>query len=197
MKQTILLFILISGFAFGQKKKTPTINKAEKTITGDHKFAPPDKPQQFIFTNGFMNNDVVINIKGIKKEDAYIRVVNYIKKNYTNYNSVVQSEIPNEMIRFQGISYGGLDFSSLHENDGLYYQLQIDFKDEKIKITKQSLKMVTEDHKKYELDNPLPEKYSEANEYNISYNFKNVPTVLNRIISEIVSYVQNQEKSDW
>lgn len=178
MKKLLLLFIMMSGFAFGQTAK----------------FSPPPKINDFRFTNGKMTESCVIDIPNTKKETIYKRIIEYLKQNYVNYDEVVSSEIENEMIRFQGISYRVLNFGNLHENDGLYYMIQIDIKDDKIKLTPQIIKTISEDNSKNTLDLPLEQSVTN---YGVKYDFKDIPVELNRISDRLTDYIKNGKKANW
>lgn len=179
MKKLLFALVLFSGFSFGQKiVNTP----------------PPPKIEDFRFISGSMNESIVIEVKNTPKKVIYSKILDYIKKNYMDYNEVLMAKVDNEMIRFQGISANVLNLGNLHENDGLYYVIQVDVKDDKIKVTPLILKMVTEDHKKYSLNIPLPEK---TTDYGITYDYKDVPNELNRVSSKIITYINNTEENNW
>lgn len=174
MKKLILLLVLTSLFSTAQEKTNQISNT-------------------FAFKDGVMNNEVVINIKGVPKGILFKRTQDYVKKNYADYNAIVLSETQDELIKLNSVSPGVLHLSDLHPSDGLYYIIQIEFKDEKIKITNQSLKMITENRRQYQLENPLKEVFSSSG---ITYNFSDVPVVLNKNIKMITDYLQEGDKKD-
>ena len=179
MKKILLLFVFISGVSFGQMTKS----------------APPPKIDNFRFINGNMNDSFVLEILGKKKNEIYQKTLDWLRLNYTDIDAVVLSKIENEMIRFNGITNGELNASTYYEQAGLFYQIQIDIKDNKIKITSQRLQMIDHKNEKYDLDLPLSEKFTE---YGRTLTFSDVPNILNKKITDLKNYIlSTSNKDDW
>lgn len=181
MKKLILLFIIFSGFVFAQ----PKINVP----------APP-APSDFQFNGeNYMNNFIVVGFPNKKKELLFEKAKNWIKSTYVNSSESIQSEISNEMLRFQGISSKSISPDSFYSDSDLYYSVQLNFKDEKIKVEILNLKMISAyKRNKYSINLPVKKVIREGDE--LTLNYTEVPNVLNNLMRELKNYLNGIEK-DW
>ena len=112
MKKIILLFVLISGFTFGQSIP------------------------EFQFSNKGFNNNLVFDVPNIKKEEIYKKTIEWIKLNYNSPEKVIKSQIEDQYIRINGFNNQGICNKMLGTYFcwGLYYTLEIHIKDDKYKL---------------------------------------------------------------
>jgi len=137
MKKVLLLIILITNLSFGQtnkeKRETLELDKASTCNLGGIKYN----------ING-LTDFTVIEASGLSQKDIYIKTKNWIKEYYKNPDEVIESDIENQKIRFNGIKTQVYAIAPLGNKVSMdfKYSLMISFKDGKCKFDPISLKKI-------------------------------------------------------
>ncbi len=123
MKKIILLIILFPVIVVNAQNSTTIITK----LSG----------------NGQLMGEAIISISNKNKSEIYQNTIEWISYNYRNTESVIQSKIDNKMIRFNGMSSSVIGPYMSYWFD-LFYVIQIDIKNDKIRFSVSDLKQVSQ-----------------------------------------------------
>ena len=86
--------------------------------------------------SGLKPNYVVENIDSLSQKELYNKTINWIKETFKNPNDVIKTTIDNEKVRIEGYQPNLFTWSRLMVNYdvGLFYTVEISFKDYKYKF---------------------------------------------------------------
>ncbi len=166
MRKVILgTLLLLSSLGFGQEAQME--NKFKFGETG-------------------INDYVVVNIENKKKEEIYLKSINWIKETYKSPDFILKMQIPNEKLRIDAVAK---NLANVGNKNRIFldisYGIEISFKDNKYKfeilyITVSNIK----DLKSESFKSDISVKYWGNTPNNIEIYFNNLNQTLEKYISK-------------
>ncbi|AQX08033.1 DUF4468 domain-containing protein [Elizabethkingia ursingii] len=140
-----------------------------------------------------MPEDKIISLEGISNKDIYQRVIKWVNITFKNPDKVLKSNIENDLVKVNGIwNIDSRDYFGRTQLD-LEYTMQIDIKDQKIRVNIYDLKGLG--NFKYYLcfkNNGERRDTKEVRNYLISIE-KNAEA----FIFNLINYIKENSNSDW
>ena len=140
---------------------------------------------------------IVVNIDSSNAAAIYKKTLNWVQETYKNPKEVLKTDIENETIRIDGLKNNACYYKSLGIKMvyDMEYSFQIDFKDNKVRLTFTPGQFWT-DHKKVLYDYTSFFK----NDGELRGMYKDAKTSLEQSMNDLVSSLYNYikgKKSDW
>jgi len=179
MKTSITLFLLmfISASILGQQTIITKLNE-----------------------NGKLTGQLITELKGKTAEQIYKKSEEWIAYTFTNTESVTQAKLESKMLRLIGVSQSALG-PLMGFNFDLFYQIQIDIKEGRIRFTVTELKQVSQSSPYTKIALELMYKKGKLKKNKRFIKLKNqIDETLSSIQQSLISHIIGKEKilkDDW
>lgn len=139
----------------------------------------------------------IAEIQDKTSSEIYSSILEWISYNFQNTQAVIQSQIENKMVRISGHSNGVIE-GAMNFRYGLGYTIQVDIKDNKIRIRATNLQTIGADElqTRHNIEESLLKKGKIREGKYSDFVIVGTNTELTRIFESLISAIENQQSGN-